>query len=82
MKFPKGWVIGTTKICQICFRECIEKKEIEYEGLVGSQECSVCHRNVCELHTTEIKENIRVCTDCFIYVNPKETKSTHSNSST
>jgi len=79
MRFPIGWMVGKNQPCSICMRESVESGREEFYGCVGSQECIECHRKVCELHFNSTQQK---CLDCFIYVNPKETKSTHTNSST
>jgi hypothetical protein len=71
MRFPLGWKVGETPICQICIRENVESHSEEYFGCVGEKECSVCHRKVCQIHFSDKEQK---CTDCYTYVNPRDKK--------
>ena len=61
--------------CQTCMKISLGHDEsstgnarkdgvFDYYGCVGEIVCSLCNRNICQLHSKEVKEKIYMCVDC------------------
>jgi len=73
MEIDMKIVSHISKTCPICLRESFRRNDTVFYGCVKSNDCKcqICNRELCQLHFSRRQNK---CSDCFQYVNPKETK--------